>query len=147
MNASLLVVLVLSGQIADAGGDDICNVVETALAAKTFARGVEREVALIESNVRDVWPEGRQVPVVVGTGNVPSRCSSKRYVFVHSKPKGLYLGLDVRFSEGRWWVAAQVRSAKAANLMYGMYCVSMDRLGVAFRGEYSDAGCGGMLRW
>lgn len=146
MNPGLLV-LFLSGQIPDAGGEEICSLVDAALAVRIYARGVEREVALIESNVKDVWPEGRQVPVVVGTGNVPGRCSSRRYVYMASKPKAFYLALDVRFADGRWWVAAQVRSARAANLMYGMYCVSMQKVGGVFRGEYSDVGCGGMLRW
>lgn len=147
MIVSFIVLALALGETGDGGAvEDVCRVVDAALSAKVFAKGINREVAPIMLNISDVWPESR-VTVVVGTRNVPAACNSNRYRYQYAKPKaGYYLALGVRRVEGMWTVAVQVRSLRRS-LMYGEYCVAVDVSKEEYRGEFLETGCDGLLRW
>lgn len=144
MLPKLLMSLLVS---ADGGPAQIpCSALEAAVATRGKYSGSVRDFAIVEAELRQVWPDGA-VPVFAAPARSIAACSGTRYEVRARKPRSTYLAVEARTQINGVLFALRV-SRPGTPLFNGMFCLRVeDRSGV-FVGSHADpSDCAGMLLW
>lgn len=123
-----------------------CEALEAAVATRGKYDGSVRDFAIVEAELRQVWPSGR-VPLFARPAGSIGACSGARYQAYVRKPRSTYLAVEARLDLDAILVALRVSRA-GATLFNGAFCVRVTEKDGRYIGSHADpVDCEGMLLW
>lgn len=140
-----LVALMLS---TDGGGvrQLPCEALEAAVATRGKYDGSVRDYAIVEAELRQVWPSGR-VPLFARPAGSIGACSGARYQVSVRKPRSTFLAVEARLDLDTILVALRVSKA-GATLFNGAFCLRVTEKDGRYTGSHAEPrDCEGMLLW
>lgn len=123
-----------------------CEALEAAVATRGKYDGSVRDYAIVEAELRQVWPSGR-VPLFARPAGSIGACSGARYQVYVRKPRSMFLAVEARLDLDTVLVALRVSKA-GATLFNGAFCVRVTEKGGRYTGSHAEPrDCEGMLLW